>query len=80
MPLTISDELLEDAGLSAAEAQVEIACRMYNSSKLTLPQATRWAGLTRIAFEAALRERQLPLVQVDERYWQQELEGLQQFP
>jgi predicted HTH domain antitoxin len=77
VPLTISDELLTDAGLSVNEARVEIACRLYDSGKLTMPQATRWAGLSRTEFEAALLERQLPLVRVGEEYWRQELEGLQ---
>ena len=77
MPLTIPDQLLSEAGLSEAEAREEIACRLFDSCKLTMPQATRWAGLTRTEFEAALLKRGLPLVRVDDQYWQQELEGLQ---
>lgn len=76
MPLTISDQLLQEAGLSQAEAQIEIACRLYDSGKLTMPQATRWAGLTRTEFEAALLQRHLPLIRVDEQYWRQEVVGL----
>lgn len=76
MPVTFSDRLLAEAGLSEAEAKLEIACRLYGAGKLTLPQATRWAGITRVELETALLERNLPLVRVDERYWEQEVQSL----
>jgi predicted HTH domain antitoxin len=77
MPLTISDQLLDEAGLSEPEARLEIACRLYDAGKLSMPQATRWAGITRGEFEAALLQRHLPLVRVDNHYWQQETESLE---
>jgi predicted HTH domain antitoxin len=46
MPVTVSDQLLAEAGLSEAEAKLEIAWRLYHASKLTMPQATRWAGIS----------------------------------
>ena len=76
MPLLLEDELLTEAGLSEGEARVEIACRLYDSGRLTMPQATRWAVMSRTDFEAALWERGLPLVRVDDAYWQQELKAL----
>ncbi len=76
MPLTIPDQLLDDAGLSEAEARLEIACRLYDAGKLTMPQATRWAGVSRTEFEAALLQRNLPLLRLDADYWRQEAEGL----
>jgi predicted HTH domain antitoxin len=76
MPVTLPDELLSEAGLSEPEARLEIACRLYDAGKLTMPQATRWAGITRGEFEDALLQRDLPLVRVDQRYWEQELQGL----
>ena len=77
MPVTLPDDLLAEAGLSEQEAKLEIACRLFDASKLTLPQATHWLGITRVEFEAALLERGLPVVHLDERYWSQELDGLQ---
>lgn len=77
MPVTFPDQLLSEAGLSEAEAKLEIACRLYDAGTLTMPQATRWAGISRIEFESALLERQLPLVRIDDTYWQQEVEGLE---
>ena len=76
MPVTLSDELLFEAGLSEPDAKLEIACRLYDAGKLSMPQATRWAGITRVEFENALLERNLPLIRVDAQYWEHESEGL----
>ena len=78
MPLTITDEMLTAAGLSEEEARLEIACRLYDAGKLTMPEATRWAAVDRTDFETALLQRNLPLIRVDESYWQQELDNMQQ--
>ena len=77
MPVTVPDQLLLEAGLSESEAKLEIACRLYDAGKLTMPQATRWAGISRVEFETALLERHLPLIRIDDNYWQQEVEGLE---
>ena len=77
MPVTVPDQLLSEAGLSEVEAKLEIACRLYDAGKLTMPQATRWAEISRSEFESALLERHLPLVRIDDTYWQQEVEGLE---
>ena len=76
MPLTIADQLLDEAGLSEPEARIEIACRLYDAGKLTLPQATRWARVSRTELEEALIKRGLPLIRVDDEYWEREVEGL----
>ena len=61
MPLTIPDELLHEAGLSEREALVEFACRLFDTGKLTLWSAARWANLSRTDFEEELRRRQIPI-------------------
>jgi predicted HTH domain antitoxin len=76
MPVTIPDHLLLEAGLSEGDARLEIACRLYDAGKLTMPQATRWAEVSRMQFETALLERNLPLIRIDETYWQEEIRGL----
>jgi predicted HTH domain antitoxin len=76
MPVTITDDMLMAAGLSESEARLEIACRLYAAGKLSLPEATRWAGASRTRFEAALLERSLPLVRIDDEYWKQEAGGM----
>lgn len=77
MPVTIPDQLLAEAGLSERDAKLEIACRLYDAGKLTMPQATRLAEISRVELEAALLERKLPVLRPDERYWAQEVEGLE---
>ncbi len=68
MPVTIPDKLLAEAGLSECDAKLEIACRLYDAGKLTMPQAIRLAEISRVDFEAAMLERGLPLLRLDERY------------
>ena len=76
MPLTITVDELATAGLSEEEARLEFACRLYDAGKLTMPEATRMSGVSRGEFEAALLDRNLPLIRVDESYWQQEVESM----
>lgn len=76
MPLIIADEILEQAGLTEREALIEFACRLYDAGKLSQPRAAKLAGLSRVEFEDALIARNLPLIRIDEEYWQQELESL----
>ena len=61
MPVMISDAMLKDAGLSEAEARIEIACRLYDSGRLSLSRARRWAEVDRTTFELALLARGLPV-------------------
>lgn len=61
MPLTISDEVLKQAGMTEQEARVEIACRLFDAGKLALWPAAQLAGMTRIAFEAELMDRKIPI-------------------
>lgn len=61
MPLTLSDELLKQAGMSEDEARVEIACRLFDADKLALWPAAQLAGMTRVEFEAALMNRKIPI-------------------
>jgi len=62
MSLTITNDQLRDAGLSEGEAQIEIACRLYEAEKISMPTAVRWSGLSRPEFEEALLSRGLWLL------------------
>lgn len=62
MSLTITSDQLRDAGLSECEAQIEIACRLYNAEKISMPTAVRWSGLPRSELEEALLSRGLWLL------------------
>ena len=57
MPLLISDEALEEAGLSPQEAIIEFACRLFDLGRLDLWPAAKLAGLSRVDFEDELFDR-----------------------
>ncbi len=76
MALTISDEQHHEAGLNEQDARVEIACRLFDAGKLSFPAAARWAGLSRTRFEAALLDRDIPLVRLDVQDLEQDLQTI----
>ena len=57
MPLLISDEHLQQAGLTEEDARLELACRLFDANRLTLHQAASWVGLERVEMESALLSR-----------------------
>ena len=61
MPVVISDEVLDQAGMSEREAILEIACRLFDAEKLHLWPAAKLAGLGRAEFEQELMNRQIPV-------------------
>jgi predicted HTH domain antitoxin len=61
VPLVISDDILKQTGLSERELAIEIACRLYDSGMLHMPQATRLAGVSRHEFESACLDRRIKL-------------------
>lgn len=76
MPLMISDEILEEAGLTEQQARIEFACRLFDAGKLHLWPAARLAGLSRAEFEAELRARNLPVYRITEEHYQRDLDAL----
>jgi predicted HTH domain antitoxin len=61
MPLVISDKTLRDVGLTEGDALLEFACRLFDADKMPLWSAAKLAGLSRVEFEQALRERNIPV-------------------
>jgi predicted HTH domain antitoxin len=61
MPVIISDETLAQAGMTEREALIEIACRLFDASKLHLWPAAKMAGMSRDEFEVELTNRQIPV-------------------
>ncbi|MFO7902844.1 MAG: UPF0175 family protein [Planctomycetota bacterium] len=78
MPLTIPDEWLHEAGISSDDARVELACRLYDSGRLSFGQAIRWSGLARTDFEAAMLTRGLALYRPTVEDLEHDLETLEQ--
>lgn len=61
MPVIISDEVLFAANLSEAELKQEIAVVLFQQERLTLAQASRFAEIGQLAFQALLADRQIPI-------------------
>jgi predicted HTH domain antitoxin len=61
MPLVISDEELAAMKLDERNARIEIACRLFDAERLSLPGAAKFAGLSRAAMEGELRRRRISL-------------------
>ncbi len=61
MPLTLSDDVLKQAGMTADEARVEIACRLFDAGRLALWPATQLAQMSRVEFEVELIKRKIPI-------------------
>jgi predicted HTH domain antitoxin len=78
MPLTISDETLQKAGMSADEARVEIACRLFDAGKLELWPAAQLAQMSRSEFEGELLERKIPIYRPTLEDIKGELEAFEQ--
>jgi predicted HTH domain antitoxin len=77
MPLTLSDEILEKAGMTAEEARVEIACRLFDAGKLTLWPAAQLAQMSRVEFEGELMKRKIPIYRLTLEDFEMELETLE---
>jgi len=65
MPLLMTDEQLAAAGLTEAEAKLELACRLFDAGRISSPAAARMAGTTRTELENALHARGLPIVRME---------------
>jgi predicted HTH domain antitoxin len=77
MAVTISDKLLREAGMSDQEALVEIACRLFQAGKLSLPLAARLAEVDRGEMEDQLLDRKIPLYRPTVDDSRQDFETLQ---
>jgi predicted HTH domain antitoxin len=64
MHLTIPDSLLEQAGWTEHDARLEIACRLFQTRRLSLWQTAQWAGLSRVEMESELLRRGIALYEV----------------
>ena len=61
MPVTVSDELLQTAKLSAADLRLEIAVTLFQQDRLTLGQAAAFAGLGQLDMQRTLASRRIQL-------------------
>jgi predicted HTH domain antitoxin len=61
MQVTIPDEVLTAAHLDEFEIKQELALTLFQQERLTLAQACRLAGLSQLAFQALMADRQIPV-------------------
>lgn len=61
MPVAIPDEVLEAARMTEEEMRQEFAVFLFQQEKLTLAQASRFAGMTPLEFQHLLASRRIPL-------------------
>jgi predicted HTH domain antitoxin len=57
MNITLPDDILQSAKISEAELKLEIAIVLYQQKKISLGQARRLAGISRIEFQKQLANR-----------------------
>lgn len=76
MTITISEEILKQAGLSEKDALIEFACRLFDAQKLNIHQAAKLAAIGRYEMEAELAKRGLPVYRYTEEMLRQDLETL----
>jgi predicted HTH domain antitoxin len=61
MSIAIPDEILSATRMSEGEMRQAIAVMLFSREKLTLAQASRFAGMHRIAFQHLLASREISL-------------------
>lgn len=61
MSVVIPDEIVQATGMSPDELMQEIAVYLFQRERLTLEQASRFAGLDRISFQRILSSRDIPI-------------------
>jgi len=79
MTLTIDDDVLQAARLSAEQLRVELAVTLFQGDRLTLAQAADLAATDRLTFQHVLAGRGIPLHYTAED-WAEDLRTLQPAP
>ena len=61
MSVVIPDDILQATGMSSAELKQELAALLFQKDKLTLAQASKLAGMSRLEFQHLLASRSIPV-------------------
>lgn len=77
MSVVVPDEILSATRMTEAEMRQEIAVMLFQKEKLTLAQASRFAGMHRIAFQHLLASRHIP-VHYDVADFEQDIQNLRE--
>jgi len=76
MTLQIPDDILKAANLDERGMLVELACRLFDTDRLSLSQAARLAGMERGEFEETLHDRGIAIYRYDEDEFRRELAAI----
>lgn len=76
MHLTIPDDVLQQAGLTERNALTEFACRLFDAGKLTLPTASKLAGLSRDEFQGELHARNIAVFRPSVQDFRDDMEAI----
>ncbi|CAN5860513.1 hypothetical protein BH18ACI4_BH18ACI4_23770 [soil metagenome] len=61
MSVVIPEDILQATGMSSAELKQELAALLFQKEKLTLAQASKLAGMSRLEFQHLLASRSIPI-------------------
>ena len=61
MSIIIPDDIVYATHMTEVELKQEIAVLLFQKEKLTLEQASRLAGMSRLEFQHLLASRQIPI-------------------
>ena len=79
MTITIPDEALAGVDMKESEVRLELAASLFQQNRLTLAQAARLAGISRVQFQQVLAGRGINVhFMLDD--WQDDLKTLDSFP
>jgi predicted HTH domain antitoxin len=76
--LHIPEDVLSHAGITEQEALLELACRLFDTGKLSLFFAAKLAGLSQVEFEESLLDRKIPIYRFDDTDLKNDLRTLRQ--
>jgi len=76
--MQIPDDVLRQAGITEREAVLELACRLFETGRLTPFFAARLAGLSQPDFEDVLLEKKIPIYRYSEDDLRDDLRTLRQ--
>ncbi|HUO10470.1 MAG TPA: UPF0175 family protein [Phycisphaerae bacterium] len=71
LTLNVPDDVLKR--VSEQEMRVELACRLFDSQRLTKFEACELAGMSREEFDAALKVRNLPVMRYTEEMFREDM-------
>ncbi|CAN1213101.1 hypothetical protein TUMEXPCC7403_23050 [Tumidithrix helvetica PCC 7403] len=77
MSVIVPDEILTTTRMAETEMRQEISVMLFQREKLTLAQASRFAGMHRVAFQHLLASRHIP-VHYGVEDFEQDIQNLQE--